>query len=397
MPRHMRGCILAAAVCAGLVTLAGWPATTGPRSPMGGVTTALAAGTSSRTAVAAVPADFRKDPLEYYFDDRFPQALTYGDAVLADPATSRALREHVLVTMATIRLAQGRTGQAREAFGQLLAQSPTAELEQPARLPPDVRQLFYKLRDSLCVAQQKTLVSSGQLRADLRTLAIGDIEDNSIVKGSFNTDHFCRGLAQVMISDLQGTTSLKLVDRQRLQVLLDELKIAKDASVAAPDTRVQLGLLCGAQTYLFGQFMLLDHNRGRLDMRWVNTATGEILLADGVEGSIGNTRDLFKLERKLLVEMLAPRIQRLVDSTRAPQNLQRQIEMYLDKRQRTLPSSSAYATVLETRGRAEAQERSGDLKAAAASWEKVAAMDPSDATSKTRARSLTAYDRVPRN
>jgi curli biogenesis system outer membrane secretion channel CsgG len=397
MARHMRGSILTAAVCAGLATIVGWPASTGTHSPMGGVANALAAGPGSHAAVTTVPADFRKDPLEYYFDDRFSQALTYGEAVLADRATSRALREHVLVTMATIRLAQGHTEQARTAFGQLLAQSPTAELEQPARLPPDVRQLFYKLRDSMCVAQQKTLVASGHLHADLRTLAIGDIEDNSIVKGSFNTDHFCRGLAQVMISDLQGATPLKLVDRQRLQVLLDELKISKDAGLVAPDTRVQLGLLCGAQTYLFGQFMLLDHNRGRLDLRWVNTATGEILLAEGVEGSIGNTGDLFKLERKLLVEMIAPRIQRLVDSTQAPQNLQRQIEMYLDKKQRTLPSSSAYATVLETRGRAEAQERSGDLKAAAASWEKVAAMDPSDATSKTRARSLTAYDRVPRN
>jgi curli biogenesis system outer membrane secretion channel CsgG len=379
MARHTRSCILTAAVCASLVTIA------------------LAAGTSPPTVVTAVPADFRRDPLEYYFDDRFSQALTYGEAVLADPATSRSLREHVLVTLATIRLAQGRTGQARAAFGQLLAQSPTAELEQPARLPPDVRQLFYRLRDSICVAQQKTLVSSGHLRADLQTLAIGDIEDNSIVKGSFNTEHFCRGLAQVMISDLQGATSLKLVDRQRLQVLLDELKISKDAGVVAPDTRVQLGLLCGAQTYLFGQFMLLERNRGRLDIRWVNTATGEILLADGVEGKIGSTADLFRLERKLLVEMLAPRIQRLMDSTRAPQDLQRQIEMYLDKKQRSLPTSSAYASVLETRGRAEAQERSGDLKAAAASWEKVAAMDPSDATSRTRARSLTAYDRIPRN
>ena len=397
MASESRGRLLAAIVCAGLAALVSSPNAGGADSRTGGAVTVVTAVTNPAAATTVVPADFRKDPLEYYFDDRFSQAVLYGQAVLGDPATSSALRHRVLVTLATIRLAEGRPDQAREALGRLLAQSPTTDLEQPARLPPPVVRLFYKLRDSLCVAQQQGLTSSGRLQTDIRTLAVGDIEDNSIFKGQYNTEHLCRGLAQVMITDLQGATPLKLVDRQRLQALLDELKLSRDASLVAPDTRVRLGLLCGAQTYLFGQFMQLDRNRGRIDIRWVNTATGEILLAEGIDGNIGTASDLFKLEKKLLVEILAPRIQRLVDSTRTPADLQRQIEQYLDRKERTQPRGAAYTALLETRGRAESQERSGDLTAAAATWGKVAALDPTDESARTRARSLAAYQRPARN
>jgi formamidopyrimidine-DNA glycosylase len=64
---------------------------------------------------------------------------------------------------------------------------------------------------------------------------------------------------------------LKIVERQRLKVLQDELALGKDPGQADPRSRVRMGRLCGAQSYLFGQFMLVGRNRARMDLRWVRT------------------------------------------------------------------------------------------------------------------------------
>lgn len=387
--------LLAASSITVAVLIAGSAITRVPRA-LGLVTESWADPAASQGGVVAVPAEFKRDPLYYYFDDRPTEAIRLANLVLGDPAAPRPLREQVLVTVATIRLGQRRVGAAREAFLQLLAGNPTADLERPARLPPAVTRLFYHLRDSVCAEQQTTLVDTGKLSMSIRTLAVGDIENNSIVKAGYDTDHFCKGLVQVIISDLQGATPLKIVDRQRLSVLLDEIGLGKDPSRMDPENRVRMGHLCGAQSYLFGQFMQLDRQHVRLDLRWVDTSTGEILLAKGAEGSAGSADDLFKLEKRVLLELLAPEVQRLVDSTQAPGRLQRQIETYLDGKKRSLSRKPAYVTMVEASGRAVSEEDAGHYDRAIAEWQRVAAFNPADSTAQVRARSLAAYQKLQR-
>jgi TolB-like protein len=220
---------------------------------------------------------------------------------------------------------------------------------------------------------------------------MGDIENNSLVKAEYDTDHFCRGLVQVILGDLQNSTPLKVVDRQRLSVLLDELALNKDPARMNEDHRVKLGQLSGAQSYLFGQFMQLDRRRVRLDLRWVDTATGEVLLARGAEGSVASVGDLFKLERKVLVELLAPQIQKMLDGAQPPSQLQKKIDTHLKEKQRAIPPKTSYVKVIEAAGQAMANEDAGDLDAASASWQRVADMNPGDEAARTRARSLNAY------
>src|SRR5262245_20738582 len=61
-------------------------------------------------AVAAVPADFTRDPLYYFFDARQAEAVRYANVVLADPSTTPEVKRRVLVTLGTIRLAQRKPG-----------------------------------------------------------------------------------------------------------------------------------------------------------------------------------------------------------------------------------------------------------------------------------------------
>ncbi len=88
------------------------------------------------------------------------------------------------------------------------------------------------------------------------------------------------GLAQMLITDLKGTPGVTVVERSRLQEILDELELGH-AGVTDPDTAAKLGKLLGAEWMLLGSYFELLGTL-RIDARLVKVETGEILHAHGV-------------------------------------------------------------------------------------------------------------------
>ena len=340
----------------------------------------------------AVPASFVADPLAYFAPGREDEAVRYASAVAADPAAPAVVRKNALLTAGAVQLAKGRIHSARMAFAEILERDPSADIDQPDRVPGPALALFYRMRDSVCTSSLAALTSQGKLGPDIRTIAVGDMENNSLVHGEFDLDHFAKGLVHVLTGDLSGGTPLKVVDRQRLSVLRDEIGMNQDAKLMDPQTRVKLGHLCGAQSFLFGQVMLLDKNHMRIDLRWVDTSTGEILLSEAVEGAIGSASDLFKLERKLLLEVLAPHMEAYLKKAPSPTQLQPQLKEYFDKKSKSVPKS--YTAAMVSAGNAVASEENGDYAQAAASWGQVAAAVPTDRVAGARALTLTSYQRM---
>ena len=338
-------------------------------------------------------AAFVNDPLSYFFDARYRDALACSNVALQDASLTGARRDRVLLTVATIRLAQRNNGEARQAFLNILSTDPAKDLEAPEKLPPPVTRLFYRLRDSLCLAQMNQLVESKRLVASIRTLAIGDVENNSIVKTSFDTNNLAKGLVHVLTEDLMAGTSLKLVERQRLSVLLEELKLSKDPSLMNPDSRVQMGQLTGAQSYLFAQYMQTDKDHARMDVRWVSTATGEILLAKSVEGATKSAKDIFALERKLAIEVLAPAIDKFTNPDGSSGGAKPGLDKLFDTKGAAVSSNKHYIDSVVESGRAVDLESKDDAKAAEA-WSKAAALNPADRTAKDRSLALAAYLKV---
>jgi TolB-like protein len=341
-------------------------------------------------APADVPQAFRQDPLLYYFDVRFADALRYGETVLADASTPELLRDRTLVTIATVRCAQRRNADARAAFLRMLESSPMKDLELPARLPPAVTALFYQLRDSLCLAHFDELVEKKQLSSNIRTIAVGDIENNSIIRAKYDMDQFSRGLVHVLTSELASASQLKIVDRQRLNVLLQELDLARDPSAMDPKNRVRLGKLTGAQSYLFGQVMQLEETRLRYDLRWVDTSTGEILLARSVEGSFASAADLLKLEHALLVDTFAPAMDQILRARGESSNLRQELEKSLRERGGKIQRNT-YVRAIEERGRALQLESTGAFGPAADVWDRIATLAPEEKDAAVRAKSLRAF------
>jgi TolB-like protein len=344
---------------------------------------------------AAIVFAFRQDPIRFFFDLRATEAIQCGQIVLKDTAAAPDERRRVLATLATIYLSTDRREQARAACLEILADDPRADLDRPETLPPPVVRLFYGLRDSLLLASGKP----GAL--DIRTLAVGDIENNSVVRGRYDLDRFARGLSQILITDLKDVTPLTLVDRQRLDVLRDEIEMSANEQIMDAKYRVPLGQLTGAQSFLFGSVMQVSAQKIRLDLRWVDTATGEVLLSEGIEGKLGSGNDLFKLERKILLDLLVPQIEEMLSGSAVGAaggagagDMKKKAGPYLDARRRGLAEGASYVDVLLKTGEAVLAEERGDLAAAEAAWADVRRMSSADSAAEGRAMALQAYRRI---
>jgi hypothetical protein len=86
---------------------------------------------------------------------------------------------------------------------------------------------------------------------------------------------------------------LKVVERQRLKFILDELALQRDGNIVDQSTAVRVGKLLGAQSVLFGNFSVIG-KRIDIGVRMVNVETSEVLLGDSEDGRLDDIFDLTK-------------------------------------------------------------------------------------------------------
>ena len=86
----------------------------------------------------------------------------------------------------------------------------------------------------------------------------------------------------MLISDLSNLNMLRVVEREKLEEVMAELKLSSSKDFDA-GTRQKLGKLLGAETILFGSYFEMI-GQFRMDARIVKTETGEILKSEGVSG-----------------------------------------------------------------------------------------------------------------
>ncbi|MBU1698557.1 MAG: CsgG/HfaB family protein [Candidatus Eisenbacteria bacterium] len=323
-------------------------------------------------------ARFRESPMEFFFEMESGSAIRAAEILLQEKDLHNGERKDILTTMGMIYLAEGHPRAARASFMECITQDPQAELTGAAKLPPPVVNLFYSLRDSIVLARRI------ERPLQLNTLAIGDIENNSIIPGPFDLDKFAKGLVHIITTDLSGIDNLTLVDRQRLDVLRREIEMNNNDAIFDPEKRVAFGKLTGAGSFLFGSLMMAEKNNLRIDLRLVETETGEILLAESVDGKAKSGSDLIKLEQKLVVDILAPKIKDLLGG--GPEDWDKNLKNQIRRRE-----DEKYLVMVLATGRAVLAEEAGDLAAAATAWAEVVALDPRNEQAAGRTRSLAAY------
>jgi TolB-like protein len=103
-----------------------------------------------------------------------------------------------------------------------------------------------------------------------------------------------KGLAQMLITDLASQDTLRVVERERLQAILDEHKLAQNGKLDSK-TAVRIGKLLGARHLVLGSYFDVAGSL-RVDARLVDVETGAIVKSVGAQGKAD---EFLVLEQKL--------------------------------------------------------------------------------------------------
>jgi TolB-like protein len=115
-----------------------------------------------------------------------------------------------------------------------------------------------------------------------------------------------KGLAQMMISDLASLDAIQLVERDRLEEILAEIKLGQGNKIDAASA-AKAGKLLGARYMVLGSYFDLK-SALRVDARVVEVETGKVVQS---VGATGEADDFLALEQKLVAgvaEILAKQL-----------------------------------------------------------------------------------------
>ena len=119
------------------------------------------------------------------------------------------------------------------------------------------------------------------------TVAIMYFNNNVFTKEARDYDGLSKGVADFLITEMSSNSSIRVVERDQVQRLIDEQKLVGAGQVDR-ETAVKVGKLLGAQHMIFGGFMADPKGNFRIDARAVNVETGAIEFTDRVQDRSDN-------------------------------------------------------------------------------------------------------------
>jgi hypothetical protein len=146
-------------------------------------------------------------------------------------------------------------------------------------------------------------VSAAQVNTPV--VAVLYFDNNSFGKDRGDYDGLGKGIADLLINDMASNPTMRIVERDRLQSILQEQSLVQSKSID-PQTAVRLGKLLGAQYMVTGGFMSDSKGMLLLTSRVINVETGAITnpvkmqsKSDDVLGLIGQLSTKLNTELKL--------------------------------------------------------------------------------------------------
>lgn len=115
-----------------------------------------------------------------------------------------------------------------------------------------------------------------QTTDDLPTVAVMDLTGFMLGEAG-NSVNLGKAVSAMLVTEFSGRPGLRVVDRQKLNDLLTEQKLALSGRVDEA-TAIKVGKMLGAQYIFFGQVSSFG-DQLRMDIRVDNTETGEVLEA----------------------------------------------------------------------------------------------------------------------
>ncbi len=227
---------------------------------------------------------------------RIEEAINLLETLISTSTLSTADRVEAWEFLAFCNVAKQNEARVQTSFAEILKLDAAYE-------PRDSYLSHPAVMRSWLTARKQVLGNYWQMTdAGIKTVAILDFDNNSISDAD-KVANLGKGLADILITDLSALTKLKVVERERIQFILEEIQ-RSEATVQGqplvnPDFAVRVGKLLGAQSVLIGSFMKLE-KKLRIDVRLVKTETSEIIKTDFVEGS---PEEVLNLAKKLALKV----------------------------------------------------------------------------------------------
>jgi TolB-like protein len=126
-------------------------------------------------------------------------------------------------------------------------------------------------------------------RADSRptVAAMPYFNNGAVGPNRADYDALGKGIADVLITDLATNPTIRVLERDRVQQLMDEQNLGSAGRVDQ-ETAVKVGKLLGVHHMIFGGFIVDQRGTMRLDARAVNVETGVIEHVESVTDRADN-------------------------------------------------------------------------------------------------------------
>lgn len=294
-----------------------------------------------------------------YNEGEYNRAAELFASIARNDTIDIELRREALRYLGRAYVAQSLMGEARKAIVELLElEPPLVELD-PDMEPPTLVNLYLEEREKKTGGPTVPKEDPG-----MHTLAVMDFR-NYAFEDKERWDMMQWGFSSMMIEQLSGATDLKIVERENLQYLLDELDLQNTERIDQA-TAVRMGKLLGAHAMVFGG-IIVTGSKMTLSARVVKVETGEILLGESVDGRAKNFYEL--------IQQLSLNVARSVNSTLTETTIGARTET------KSLDAMQAYAAGLKL-----AEE--GQYHAAYEKYMQALDLDPSYTKAQRRAEGL---------
>ena len=260
----------------------------------------LAGALGSLQPATAQQSTFEEAKQKYQFAE-YEQATSLFREVADDQQADVEMRRDALRFLARAHIARGQKDRARSAIEELVNTNPPTDYLDPDVEPPAVMDMYYKIQK-----EQQGSYKVGQEKQGLQTIAVMDFTNNSITRRE-DYEGLSKGLPSIMINRLTGGTDLQVIERERIEWLLKELKLQKQKDKVDQSTAVRTGELLGANAVVFGSFIATEGQMS-ITARVVKVETGEVMFGDQVRGEPDKFFELIgdlsqKVTKSINVEM----------------------------------------------------------------------------------------------
>ncbi|MFC2084594.1 CsgG/HfaB family protein [Bacteroidota bacterium] len=231
---------------------------------------------------------------KYYKSAFFDKAIEILADLSQDVTIDSEVRKESLRFLGRAYVAKGLYDKAKDAILKLLELEPPLIALNPDYEPPPLMKVYYDARKTKTGSYTVERPDPG-----MKTMAIIDFKNRSIdQKEKF--DPMEKGFSDLIIHRLNNATDLKVIERDRINWILNEIEIQDKHSM---EGAVRMGKQLGVHSVLLGSFIIYEDEMW-LGARLVKVETSEILLTDEIKGEVDEFYDLTdKLSEKIAAKI----------------------------------------------------------------------------------------------